>query len=358
MAKKFLTDLDLNKNELQNAVIQNLAAAPSSPKKGQIFLYTDDNLPYYWNGNAWIPFGSSGGGGGGGAVSIMESTGSGDTLKTYTLYQDGVALSPSISIPKDFLVKSGTVIDVVEYNGSYYNATDTSHTTVIPVSAAGKYLDFVINVNTGAAVTDSHIYILVSDLVDAYTEGNGIDISSGNVVSVVIDPNNANGLSVSASGVALALATTTSAGAMTAADKEKLDGIQAGAEVNQNAFSNVIVTDNGSNTTIAASQKTDTVTLVAGDKITLTPDATNKKVTIASTALSRTVVLNPLLSPSGGICTWTLGTGSQIASYAIYDAQTGEEVLADVFLGSDSITIKINSTSNITAGTYKVIYSR
>lgn len=61
--------------------------------------------------------------------------------------------------------------------------------------------------------------------------------------------------------------------------KNKLDGIASGAEVNQNAFSNVKV----GSTTIAADGKTDTLELAAGSNITLTPDATNDKVTIAAT---------------------------------------------------------------------------
>lgn len=56
-------------------------------------------------------------------------------------------------------------------------------------------------------------------------------------------------------------------------------GIENGAEVNQNAFSNVKV----GSTTIAADSKTDTLELVAGANVTLTPDATNDKVTIAAT---------------------------------------------------------------------------
>jgi hypothetical protein len=72
--------------------------------------------------------------------------------------------------------------------------------------------------------------------------------------------------------------TTSANGLMSSTDKTKLDGISSGAEVNQNAFSNIKV---GSNT-IAADSKTDTLELVAGTNITLTPDATNDKVTIAT----------------------------------------------------------------------------
>lgn len=50
------------------------------------------------------------------------------------------------------------------------------------------------------------------------------------------------------------------------------------AEVNQNAFSKVTV----GSTTFAAGAKTDTLTITAGNNVTITPDATNKKVTIAA----------------------------------------------------------------------------
>lgn len=74
------------------------------------------------------------------------------------------------------------------------------------------------------------------------------------------------------------IASASANGLMTSEDKTKLDTIAEGAEVNQNAFNKVTV----GSTTIEADSKTDTLTIIAGNNVTLTPDATNDKITIAS----------------------------------------------------------------------------
>ncbi len=71
---------------------------------------------------------------------------------------------------------------------------------------------------------------------------------------------------------------------MTTAERTKLTGVAAGAEVNQNAFAKVTV----GTTTITASAKQDTLTIEAGEGVTIS--ASGKKVTIKETYIDSCVV--------------------------------------------------------------------
>ncbi len=108
-------------------------------------------------------------------------------------------------------------------------------------------------------------------------------------------------------------------GVMTPALLTKLNGIATGAEVNQNAFSNVKV----GSTTVAADAKTDTLELVAGTNVTLTPDATNDKVTIAATDTTALGSMTGTLGVAhGGTGVSTLGAG------VVYHSASGTGALS------------------------------
>ena len=74
-------------------------------------------------------------------------------------------------------------------------------------------------------------------------------------------------------------------GFMTGAQATKLNGIAAGAEVNQNAFSTVAVSGQSN---VVADSKTDTLTIAAGTGIDITTNATTDTVTVAGKAASTT----------------------------------------------------------------------
>lgn len=118
--------------------------------------------------------------------------------------------------------------------------------------------------------------------------------------------------------------------------KNKLEGIATGAEVNQNAFSNITV----GSTTIAADAKTDTLTIVAGDNITLTPDATNDQLTIAATD---TTYSNATTS-AAGLMSATDKTKLNATNIAYGTCSTGASTAAK------EITINGNTNWALTAG--------
>jgi hypothetical protein len=54
MSKKFLTNLDLTKNQILNVAIHNLSGPPASPVTGQVYFDTTDKRIYFWDSTAWV----------------------------------------------------------------------------------------------------------------------------------------------------------------------------------------------------------------------------------------------------------------------------------------------------------------
>lgn len=181
---------------------------------------------------------------------IVISTYTGDNagvtegmLKSYEIFQGGVSKG-KIDIPKDLVVSSGQIVEV----------------------EGVKYLRLTI------ANSSTPVDIAVTDLVDVYTQGNGIEISNSNEVSAKVV--NANGLSVDANGIAMGLADGSNNGAMSSADFTKLGTIEASAQTN------VIETVKVNGTALTVTDKAVDITL---------PDYTN---TYAPIALTGTVADN------------------------------------------------------------------
>lgn len=102
----FLSNLDLNKNEIQNIVVHKAASAPSNPKTGQIYFNTTDNKIYRYNGTAWVADQSlitANGilqGDGAGNISTVTSTSTStvNTVTATTLSIDGTPTQSSTNL--------------------------------------------------------------------------------------------------------------------------------------------------------------------------------------------------------------------------------------------------------------------
>lgn len=149
---------------------------------------------------------------------VKDASAAAGFFATYHLTKAGANVGEAINIPKDYLVKSAEVATVETADDPYVGAV-----------VGDKYIDFTVN-TVGGDGNESHMYIAVKDLMTPISAGNGINVSASNQISAKVVTG--NGLSVSEAGIAMAAATTAAAGAMSAADKTKLDGIAAGAEVN------------------------------------------------------------------------------------------------------------------------------
>ena len=256
---------------------------------------------------------------------IVKDTDSGDYAAIYHLTKDGVNTGAAINIPKDLFVKEGKIVD---------NPSG---------QPAGKYIELTLQNQTNP------IYINVADLVDAYTSGNGITISATNEVSAKVVA--ANGLSVGATGIAMALASGTANGAMSSAQFTKLGGIDEGATKDT-------ITLNGTATKTPSFYAPTT----AGTKgQQLVSNGTGAPVwQNMPTILKKYTATNGTITASGGAFTWTITAATHgvttPATVQLFEVANNEQVIADVAIATNgNVTIKINGTGSLAADTYRAV---
>lgn len=155
MAKSFLVDINLNKNELQNTVIQNLASDPSNPKAGQMYFNTTTNRFRVYTGTAWDEMGT--GGGTVTSVAVSNDTNGGLTVSGSPITTSGTITIGHSNVLTNAQTTSGIYPIKIDKNGhisEYGTALGNVSTT-----AAGLLPAFSsTNQSSTAVATNNYVW--------------------------------------------------------------------------------------------------------------------------------------------------------------------------------------------------------
>lgn len=382
-------DLDLNQNELQNAVVQNLASAPANPVAGQEYFNTTTHKKYIYDGTEWVDETSQGGGAYTAGTGISSSALAGGTI----------AVDTSIIASKTDIGTANTIIEVDGSSAGTINANATSDSTIsisttsaISIAPSStSYLTYssgAIGANVDTTVTASSTNLVTSGAVESAINAalvggmvyKGVWTATGQTdySSITLPVKAGYMYLVSGSATITAGGTTIEwntddylvinadvASGGTITNVKKIDNTEGSDIVRLNATQTLTnktidADDNTISDLTTSNFKSGTVVTTVRATTTAT-DATLPSELAVSTALSGKAnvyqTTNPALTASSGICTWTVthNLGSNVGIH-VYDYATGVEIVCyKEKTSSTTATIKLNSTSDIAINTYEVV---
>ena len=207
MSRKFLTNLDLNTNELLNGVIQNLGTDPVSGKAGQVYYNTSDQKLKYYNGgaSAWQYVGNSN-------EEIEDliadliDAGTGISVN----YNDG---SSSLVIANTGVVSVAGTVNEVDVSASAGNVTislpSTINANTTGNAATATALETARTISLGGDLSGSASFNGTSDItISATVQPNSVALGTDTTGDYVASASAGNGINISGSGESAALTIT------------------------------------------------------------------------------------------------------------------------------------------------------
>ena len=367
MSKKILVDLDLNKNEIQNGVIQNLASDPANAVEGQVYFNTTSHKMKMYDGTSWVEVGA--GNGTVTSVAVSNASDGGLTISGSPITSAGTinvghsnvlaaAVTTSgvypVKIDKNgHITEVGTVIDfstLATLASPAFTGTPTA-----PTAAAGT--------NTTQIATTAFVSTAISNITGAMTfkgtvgTGGTVDtlpttgVKVGDTYKVSVSGTYASQLS-KVGDLFIATATTPTWAYVPSGDDTDITSITAGAGLNTTGSD--ASSDGGTITTTGTINLTKSG-VTAGTYQGLTVDKYGR-VTSAS-SITILAKYTGTITGDGTTVSFTIthNLGSRDVVVNVYDGSTYEDVIVDVERTSTSaLTVKFGSAP-ASAKTYKVV---
>lgn len=361
---KILNNVDLSKNELQNALLHKLASAPSNPVKGQAYFNTADNKAYVYDGTNWIEITAQGisdvemhTGDTGNVVTGMSYD---STTKKITYTKDLTALTAHQSIKQ-----LDTTATTAQTTNAAEDIVGSGKVTLHKISKTGSYTDLNDKPTLGTAASkDTGTSSGNVPVLDSNGKLNTSVLPAIAITDTFVVSSEASMLALTAEVGDVAVRTDLSKsfilkedGASTLSHwQELLTPTDAVTSVNNKTGAvTLTASDVGA---LADSIKYAKSLSISGTTITLKDqDGTTLSTITIPTTTRKYAENNPALTQSSGLCTWTVthNLDTKDVNIGLEEVSTGEVILADfVKTSANVVTIKIVSSSNIAAGTYRV----
>jgi len=173
----FLNNLNLNKNELQNAVVQKLDVAPGTPVDGQVYFSTASDTLFVRAGGAWVD-----------ALKQGDVTGVTSATPSTLSVTDGTGPVPSIGIITaaieaggEGLATAGQIVDYVASISSGVVSVSSGDTDRITIGGTASAP--TVDANT-AAIADGGVNLATGDQIHTFITDFGYTTNTGTVTSV------------------------------------------------------------------------------------------------------------------------------------------------------------------------------